>query len=48
MTVAAFTGMAPDAISASTSASKHSSRINMRVPASAALLAFLLIVSPSA
>lgn len=49
ITDAAFCGMAPEAISASTRASKHSSRINMR-PASAAPRASLptsiITVSP--
>lgn len=43
ITDAAFCGMAPEATSASTSASKHSSRINMRLPAKAAPRASLLI-----
>lgn len=47
-TLAAFCGMAPDAISAAVSASKHSSMISIRVPAVAAACLSLLILSPSA
>lgn len=48
ITDAAFCGMAPDATSAATSASKQFSMISMRVPAVAAARCSLLILSPSA
>lgn len=46
-TLAAFCGMAPEATSAATSASKQLSMISIRIPAVADARCSLLILSPS-